>query len=193
MVIEGAGHLHLLIDEEFVEAGEVIPADETHLHVGPGALTATVSLEPGEQTLRLQFADGAHTALEGDQYRDEITVTADEEAEDNRVMLVAPEDGATVSSPFSVTWAATGLIIETAGQAIRPEGGHLHLLVDEEFVDAGEVIPTDASHLHFGRGQTSVQLELQPGEYTLRLQMANGAHLAYDGEQYQDEITITVE
>ncbi|HXF62881.1 MAG TPA: DUF4399 domain-containing protein [Caldilineaceae bacterium] len=190
---EDAGHFHLLIDEEFIAAGEMIPEDETHLDFADGALTGALSLEPGEHTLRLQFADSEHRALAGDQYRHEITVTVDEEAEDNRIMFVEPEDGATVSSPFTVTWAATGLIIEAAGQVIRPEGGHLHLLINEEFLPAGELIPTDTTHLHFGRAQTSAQLQLQAGEYTLRLQMANGAHLAQDGPQYQDEITITVE
>ena len=99
---------------------------------------------------------------------------------------------ATVSSPFLLAWAASGLIIENAGASIRPEGGHLHVLVNEEFVEGGEAIPMDETHLHFGRGQTSAELTLEPGEYTLRLQMANGAHLAQDGAQYQDEITVTV-
>jgi hypothetical protein len=36
-------------------------------------------------------------------------------------------------------------------------------------------------------------LELEPGLHTLRLQVANGAHLALEGEQYRDTITVTVE
>jgi hypothetical protein len=107
-------------------------------------------------------------------------------------MFVKPSDGATVTSPFLVGWAASGLIIEAAGNSIRTQGGHLHLLIDEDFVAAGEVIPVDERHLHFGKGQTSTELTLEPGEHTVRLQMANGAHIAQDGAQYQDEITITV-
>lgn len=191
-VVEDSGHLHLLIDQDFVAAGEIIPEDETHLHFGEGQLTGTVTLEPGEHTLRLQFADGEHRALEGDQYRAEITVTADEAAEATRVMFVAPEDGATVTSPVPLVWAATGVIVESAGQVVRPEGGHLHLLINKDFVPAGEVIPTSATSLHFGRGQTSAEVSLSAGEYTLRLQMADGAHIAKDGDQYRDEITITV-
>jgi hypothetical protein len=30
------------------------------------------------------------------------------------------------------------------------------------------------------------------GVHTLRLQVANGAHIALEGEQYRDEITVTV-
>ena len=72
--MEGAGHFHILVDTDFIPAGQVIPTDEQHLHYGKGQTEISLELEPGEHTLRLQFADGAHTALEGGQYRDTITV-----------------------------------------------------------------------------------------------------------------------
>ena len=78
---EGAGHFHILVDTDFVAAGQIIPTDEQHLHYGKGQLTASLELTPGEHTLRLQFADGAHTALEGDAYRDQITVVVSGEAQ----------------------------------------------------------------------------------------------------------------
>lgn len=191
-VNEGSGHLHLLIDEPYIAEGETIPADETHIHLGKGQLTTTLTLEPGTYLLRLQFADGAHVALAGDQYRAEAQIVVAEDAPAEQVMFIKPGDGATVTSPFLVGWAASGLIIETAGKVIRPDGGHLHVLVDEDFVAAGEVIPMDETHFHFGKAQTSAELTLEPGEHTLRLQMANGGHIAQDGEEYQDEITVTV-
>ena len=192
VVNEGAGHFHLLIDEPFVAAGEVVAADETHLHFGKAQLTATLTLEPGEHLIRLQLANGAHQALAGDQYRAEVQVIVEEDAPAEQVMFIKPSDGATVTSPFLVGWAASGLIIETAGGVIRPEGGHLHLLVDEDFIPGGEPIPSDETHMHFGKGQTSTELTLEPGEHTLRLQMATGAHVAQDGAQYHDELTVTV-
>ncbi|MCC6453450.1 MAG: DUF4399 domain-containing protein [Caldilineaceae bacterium] len=191
-VNENAGHFHLLIDEPFVAAGEIIPADDTHLHFGKAQLTTTLTLEPGSYLLRLQLADGTHHALSGDQYRAEVAIIVAEDAPAEQVMFVKPADGATVTSPFLVGWAASGLIIEAAGSSIRPNAGHLHLLINEEFVAGGEAIPTDETHLHFGKGQTSTELTLEPGKYTLRLQMANGAHIAQDGPQYHDEITVTV-
>ena len=72
--------MHILIDTEFIPAGDIIPADDQHLHYGDGALEAVLELSPGEHTLYLQFADGAHTALEGDQYRDTIVVFVEEDA-----------------------------------------------------------------------------------------------------------------
>jgi hypothetical protein len=189
---EGAGHFHLLIDEPFIAAGEIVPNDETHLHFGNAQLTTTLTLEPGPHTIRLQFADGTHHALAGDQYRAEVQVVVAEDAPAAQVMFVKPADGATVTSPFVVGWAASGLLIEPAGAVIRPVGGHLHVLVDEDFIPAGEAIPLDDTHLHFGKGQTDTELTLEPGEHVLRLQMANGTHIAQDGAQYQDEITVTV-
>ncbi|MEZ4710830.1 MAG: DUF4399 domain-containing protein [Caldilineaceae bacterium] len=197
-VAEGAGHFHILVDTDFVEPGAVIPKDEQHLHFGSGQLTTTLELAPGEHTLRLQFADGAHTALEGEQYRDTINVTVVDGAPARQVRFAAPLNGAAVSSPLAVQMTAAGLIVEPAGAVLRAEdapypGGHMHILVDADFVPPGEVIPKDEQHLHFGGGQLQTELELTPGVHILRLQMANGAHMALAGEQYRDEISITVE
>jgi urease accessory protein UreH len=186
-----AGHMHILIDTDFVPAGEVIIADAQHLHFGQGQLTTTLALEPGVHTLRLQFANGAHIALEGDQYQDTITVTVASEAAASGVRFVEPVTGATVPPTFTVAMAAMGLTVEPAG-AVRPGAGHMHILVDTDFVPAGEVIIFDEQHLHFGQGQLTTTLTLEPGVHTLGLQFANGAHLALDGEQYQDTITVTV-
>ncbi|HRW06254.1 MAG TPA: DUF4399 domain-containing protein, partial [Caldilineaceae bacterium] len=195
-----AGHLHILVDTDFTPPGDVIITDDQHIHFGKGQLTTTLSLEPGEHVLRLQFANGAHIALDGDQYRDSITVTVAADAvtparavgDAIDVHFVAPQDGDTVESPVDVVMAADGLIVEPAG-VINANAGHFHILIDTDFVPAGDVIITDDQHLHFGKGQAVTKLELTPGEHVLRLQFANGAHLALDGDEYQDEITITVQ
>jgi hypothetical protein len=88
--------------------------------------------------------------------------------------------------------AAEGLSVEPASEVVTEGVGHMHILVDTDFIPAGEVIPKDEQHLHFGDAALETELELQPGEYTLRLQMANGAHVALEGEQYRDEIKIMV-
>jgi hypothetical protein len=188
---EGAGHFHILVDTDFIPAGQVIPTDEQHLHYGKGQTTISLELEPGEHTLHLQFADGAHTALEGDQYRDTITVVVDSSVVSPSVGFEQPADGATVSSPFEVVMAATGLVVEPSGE-INEGAGHFHILVDTDFIPAGQVIPTDEQHLHYGQGQTSISLELEPGEHTLRLQFADGAHIALEGDQYRDQTDIVV-
>ena len=191
-VIPESGHMHILVDTDFIPAGEIIPTDEQHLHFGDGSLEAELTLTPGEHTLHLQLADGLHTALEGDEYRDTIIVFVEEDAAGQSVAFFDPLDGTTVTSPFEVVMTATGLVIEPSGE-VNDDSGHFHILVDTDFIAAGEIIPTDEVHLHYGQGQTSVSLELEPGEHTLRLQFADGLHTALDGEQYRDTITVFVE
>ena len=103
-----------------------------------------------------------------------------------------PTDNAVVPPIFTVEMGAEGLTVEPAGE-VHEGAGHFHILIDTPFIDPGEVIPKDDTHLHFGQGQTSTELTLTPGQHILRLQFANGAHEALDGDQYRDEITITVQ
>lgn len=63
-VREGAGHFHIMIDAECVPPGEVIPNDDSHRHFGQGQMEAELTLQPGEHELCLQFANGAHQALD---------------------------------------------------------------------------------------------------------------------------------
>ncbi|MEM7533512.1 MAG: DUF4399 domain-containing protein [Chloroflexota bacterium] len=190
-IIENSGHMHILVDTDFVPAGEVIPNDEQHLHYGDGSLMTELTLTPGPHTLRLQLANGAHIALNGDEYRDEIIVMVSEDAPDQSVGFVMPADGAVVPETFDVQMTAAGLFVDPAGDIVE-NSGHFHILVNTDFIPAGEVIPNDEQHLHFGGAQTMTTLTLEPGEYTLRLQLANGAHIALDGEQYRAEIQISV-
>lgn len=99
------------------------------------------------------------------------------------------EDGATVSSPLDVTFEVDGFEVEEAG-AVREGAGHLHVLIDVGCSPAGEIVPSDEQHLHFGDGSTAASLELEPGEHALCLQAADGIHTALD---LTDEVTVTVE
>lgn len=57
---DGEGHFHV-VEGACIEPGEVIGDD--HTHVGSGAATVLVELEPGPRELCLQLGDGFHTAL----------------------------------------------------------------------------------------------------------------------------------
>ncbi len=80
---------------------------------------------------------------------------------------------------------------------VKPAGdmsegsGHHHLLINHEPLKAGESVPFDETHLHFGKGQTETELKLAPGKYKLTLQFANGAHQSY-GPAAAQTISITV-
>ena len=107
------------------------------------------------------------------------------------VWFEEPADGATVTSPVSIKMGVAGMEIEPAGM-VNEGKGHHHLIIDGSFMDAGVVIPADSTHIHYGQGQTEVQLELSPGTHTLTMQFADGVHTSY-GEKWSKTISITVE
>jgi hypothetical protein len=56
------GHHHLLINDNFIDEGVVIVADSTHIHYGGGQEMDSISLDPGNYKLTLQFGDGMHVS-----------------------------------------------------------------------------------------------------------------------------------
>lgn len=97
------------------------------------------------------------------------------------VSFVEPADGATVTSPFKVKFAVSGMEVMPAGD-MAANTGHHHLLINTGAMAAGEPIPMDTTHLHFGKGQTETEVKLPPGHYALTMQFANGAHISYGPE-----------
>nr|WP_294864525.1 DUF4399 domain-containing protein [uncultured Pseudogulbenkiania sp.] len=107
-----------------------------------------------------------------------------------RVYFVEPADGAAVKSPFKVRFGVEGMAIAPAGD-MKPGTGHHHLIIDGSSVPLNEVVATDDSHRHFGKGQTETELTLPPGEHTLTLQFANGAHQSF-GPAMSSSIKVRV-
>jgi hypothetical protein len=108
-----------------------------------------------------------------------------------KVSFGEPADGAKVTSPVHVVMQVEGMEMQPAGE-ILPGKGHHHILIDVDAPAKGTAVAKDAQHLHFGKAQTETELALSPGEHTLRLQFANGAHISY-GPQLTAAITVTVE
>jgi hypothetical protein len=73
---EGTGHHHLIIGPAGVASGDVVPADETHIHFGKGDTETDVELKPGEHKITMQFADGLHRSF-GQNMATTITITVE--------------------------------------------------------------------------------------------------------------------
>ncbi|KAG2447178.1 hypothetical protein HYH02_007921 [Chlamydomonas schloesseri] len=101
------------------------------------------------------------------------------------------KNGVTVSSPVHIDFTVSGLSVKPAAEGLQEGTGHHHLLIDVAAPPAGEAIPFDDAHKHFGKGQTGVDLELAPGKHTLTLQFANALHESY-GPAYAKTITVNV-
>ena len=107
------------------------------------------------------------------------------------VYFIAPADGATVSSPVTVKFGLKGMGIAPAGIQFD-NSGHHHLIIDADLPPAGAPIPTDANHVHFGKGQTEATIELKPGKHTLQLLLGDFGHVPHDPIVTSKKITITV-
>jgi hypothetical protein len=108
-----------------------------------------------------------------------------------RVFFVSPKDGAKVGTTLDVEFGLEGMGISPAGKAVKDKTkGHHHLIIDGAPIGYGGVVPMNATHLHFGKGQTKTKIQLTPGKHTLTMQFADGMHKSFgDGLS----ATITVE
>lgn len=111
---------------------------------------------------------------------------------DARVYIVSPGDGATVPQSFTVRFGLKGMGVAPAG-VDKANTGHHHLLVDAKALPpAGQPIPNDAQHRHFGGGQTETVLKLAPGTHTLQLELADANHVPFDPPLVSRKITVHV-
>lgn len=185
------GHHHLIIDGKVIPKGQVVPADDTHIHFGKGQTSTKVKLAPGKHTLTMQFADGAHRSY-GEDFAATLNVEVVAGAEEAKVSFTEPADGAKVKSPVKVGFKLEGMKVRPAGEdPLDGTSGHHHVIIDGKPVPLGTVVPADDTHIHYGKGQTEAELKLAPGKHTLTMQLADGAHRSY-GPSLSSTITIEV-
>jgi hypothetical protein len=108
------------------------------------------------------------------------------------VYIVSPRDGATVAQQFTVRFGLKGMGVAPAGVG-KENTGHHHLLVDvKQLPAAGQPIPKDDQHIHFGGGQTQTDLKLLPGIHTLQLELGDQNHIPFVPALVSRKITIHV-
>ncbi|WP_422732776.1 DUF4399 domain-containing protein [Marinobacter azerbaijanicus] len=109
------------------------------------------------------------------------------------VTILTPEDGATVTSPVTVEFGLEGMDVAKAGTD-EENTGHHHLLIDlDKLPPLDEPLPSTDQVVHFGGGQTTTELELEPGEHTLQLLLGDHMHVPHEPPIMSEKITITVE
>ena len=122
--------------------------------------------------------------------KSESPVVSEQPFTSSKVFFKNLNDGDTVVNPVVVEMGVTSMKIKPAG-ALEVGTGHHHIIVDGDFINYGEIIPMDETHLHYGKGDSVAQVNLSKGEHTLSLQFANGLHMSY-GEQFSKTITVFV-
>jgi hypothetical protein len=102
-----------------------------------------------------------------------------------RVFFVQPENGATVKSPVKLEFGIENyqLAAVPAGTVAdaRPDMGHHHVGVDTQCLPAGAEIPKASPWVHFGTGNSTIDMQLPPGRHTLTLQLGNDLHQTIEG------------
>jgi hypothetical protein len=107
------------------------------------------------------------------------------------VYFIDLKDGATIGPQTTIHFGLRGMGIAPAGTD-RPNSGHHHLLVDTDLPPLDEPIPNDFNHLHFGAGQTEVDLTLSPGPHTLQLLLGDKNHIPHSPPVMSERIHVTV-
>ena len=109
-----------------------------------------------------------------------------------KVSIISPADGATVDKTFTVKFGVEGMKLAPAGDQTPNTGPH-HLLIDvDQPIAAGQVIPADANHVHFGKAQTEAEVTLAPGKHTLQLELADKNHMTFEPVIVSKKITVNV-
>jgi hypothetical protein len=105
------------------------------------------------------------------------------------------KDGDVVKSPVFIQFGLSGMGVSPAGVEEQANTGHHHLLVDTvlEGDALDEPIPSDAKHIHFGKGQTETTIDLPPGRHTLQIVLGDWSHVPHNPPVMSERITITVE
>lgn len=108
------------------------------------------------------------------------------------VTILSPKDGETVGQEFTVKFGVKGIAIKPAGDP-TPNTGHHHLLIDVAELPPGNLpIPNDATHKHYGKGQTEDTIKLPPGDHTLQLDFADTSHVQFNPPIVSKKITVHV-
>jgi len=107
------------------------------------------------------------------------------------VYFISPKDGETVTSPVTVKFGLKGMGIAPAGVTMENTGHH-HLVVDGDAPPAGTPVPTDPTHIHYGKGQTEAAVDLKPGKHTLLLVLGDFVHAPHNPPVVSKKITVTV-
>jgi hypothetical protein len=113
-------------------------------------------------------------------------------AEGAAVYIISPLNGAEVTGPVTVRFGLRGMGVAPAGVP-APNTGHHHLILDASTPPLDAVLPTDDHHIHFGKGQTEVTLDLPKGKHTLQLVFADQNHIPHDPPLVSERIEITVQ
>jgi hypothetical protein len=113
-------------------------------------------------------------------------------AEMPAVSITSPADGDTVTQPFTVQLAATGVEVIAATGVAEPGKGHHHLLIDGDAPADTAPLPKPPIVIHLGTGATEKVMDsLSVGPHRIIAIFASGDHVPMANVK-RDTITVIV-
>jgi Domain of unknown function (DUF4399) len=193
--VVGTGHHHILVNRKLPpDMMKPLPFDKSHMHFGKGQTSATLDLPVGKHTLRLLFADHTHTPyyvfspevtievvgqrselldatklkIREDKFDETCTAWHHNEATRPEPMGLAAyfqnvRDGDAVKGNFNVRFGTEGFGVCTAEISVE-KTGYFELEVSQR---GGTIVSRSA----LKKGETQLDLDLQPGSYQLQLSL----------------------
>jgi hypothetical protein len=101
-----------------------------------------------------------------------------------RVFFVQPQDGAMVTSPVKLEFGLENYQLAAVppdAKDARAGMGHHHVGVDTDCLPPDTEIPMANPWVHFGKANTTIDMQLTPGPHKLTLQLGNDLHRTIEG------------
>jgi len=103
-----------------------------------------------------------------------------------RIFFVEPKNGAKVKSPVHLKFGIENYKIapvpEGDVKTARPGVGHYHVGVDQDCLKPGAtIVKGTPSWVHFGKGDSEIDMQLTPGKHKLALQLGDDLHNTVQG------------
>tara|TARA_E500000081_G_C6060392_1_gene318056 strand:- start:592 stop:960 length:369 start_codon:yes stop_codon:yes gene_type:complete len=108
------------------------------------------------------------------------------------VYFISPHDGESVSRTVTVRFGLENFGVAPAGIQMMNTGHH-HLIIDADLPSLSLPIPADKNYVHFGKGQTEVEIELTKGTHTLQLLLGDFRHIPHNPPIFSKRITVQVD
>lgn len=103
------------------------------------------------------------------------------------------KSGDRIETPFVLKFGLSGgWGLAPIAKPLGGKSGHHHLLVNRDLpLDFKAALPFNDQYIHFGKGQMESVLTLAPGNYTLRMLLADDQHLPHFVYSKPLKITVT--
>jgi|SRR5262249_5429019 len=113
-----------------------------------------------------------------------------------RVFFIEPKDGATVKSPVHLKFGLENTTLSAVPPGdlttARPGMVHHHVGVDQDCLPTGAtIVKGTPAWVHFGTGNSEIDMQLPPGRHKLTLQPGDDLHKTIDNMCQTITVNVT--